>query len=338
MQHIALTVVAITSLLASATQGMAIELGELQALPSRHPPYIFRLSIRSSARSLADTPAVRVRQPQDALSVVRNNVLELRLGSLTDVELEVSANGQTLNRLLLTSELLAARARLSVATASLRPQPAPAIGPDAPTVAARPLTASPPGTVARSLLEHEVHGIRQEMQTLVGRVTPWQGLSPTAGHSAAHTAPVFEWMLWGALVAGVALLCTGYAMQRRAVARQRQRQRALLEAVRCLRGEGRSGAALWSALPGSQEANMRRVRVLQTARRRVRALSLRCDTSHTPAAQHTRAVGRISQTKTSAPTEVVEALANLRRELLRLQRLLPTSTTVDNPTSPRGPA
>ncbi len=60
---------------------------------------------------------VALAEPQDALSFVRHNRLELRLRALSDVELEVTQGRQTLNRLLLKSELQAARARLGTTPA-----------------------------------------------------------------------------------------------------------------------------------------------------------------------------------------------------------------------------
>lgn len=100
-----------------AEQGFAVSLGELQAIPGVSPPYIFRLAIHSRPDEPVDSPAVTVRQPSTALSLVKKNILELHLPSLADVELEVSHSGQTLNRLLLKSELQGARLRMEAATA-----------------------------------------------------------------------------------------------------------------------------------------------------------------------------------------------------------------------------
>jgi hypothetical protein len=100
-----------------AVPGMAaaLTLGELQASPRHPPPYVFRLPILAAPHGSLDTPAVTVRRPQDALSFVKNNTLELQLRTLTDVELEVSHGGQTLNRLLMKHELQGARAPLEAA-------------------------------------------------------------------------------------------------------------------------------------------------------------------------------------------------------------------------------
>jgi hypothetical protein len=96
---------------------VALTLGELQASPRHPPPYVFRLPILATFHDSGEAPAVIVRRPQDALSFVKNNMLELRLRALTDVELEVSHGGQTLNRLLMKRELQGARASLEAAMA-----------------------------------------------------------------------------------------------------------------------------------------------------------------------------------------------------------------------------
>jgi hypothetical protein len=108
MAHIALVVVVVASIGGGAAQALAIELGELQAVPSNSPPYIFRLPLITPLHGPSASAAVTVRQPPDTLSFVKQHVVELRLRSLTDVELEVSYGGQTLNRLLPKSELQAA--------------------------------------------------------------------------------------------------------------------------------------------------------------------------------------------------------------------------------------
>jgi hypothetical protein len=94
---------------------VALTLGELQASPRHPPPYVFRLPILAAPHGSLDTPAVTIRRPQDALSFVKGNTLELQLRALTDVELEVSHGGQTLNRLLTKHELQGARASLGAA-------------------------------------------------------------------------------------------------------------------------------------------------------------------------------------------------------------------------------
>jgi hypothetical protein len=117
VKHAALTVLLCMGAVAVSGRAIAITLGELQARPSHPPPYVFRLAILSAPHGSLDIPAVTVRQPQDALSFVKNNTLELQLRSLTDVELEVSHAGQTLNRLLMKHEFQAARAPLEAALA-----------------------------------------------------------------------------------------------------------------------------------------------------------------------------------------------------------------------------
>ncbi|HEX2187153.1 MAG TPA: hypothetical protein VHN78_16795, partial [Chloroflexota bacterium] len=135
VKHLTCAAVVVASALLVAAPVMAIELGELQAVPSGQASYVFRLAIAASPHA-ADPPAVTVHRPQDAISVVTPNRLELRLRSLTDVELEVSHGGQTLNRLLLRSELQAARAHLDAATAWKRYQVAKARGAPRPQLTA----------------------------------------------------------------------------------------------------------------------------------------------------------------------------------------------------------
>ena len=116
MAPIALVVVA--SISGGAAQVLAIELGELQAVPSNSPPYIFRLPLLTPLHGASAIATVTVRQPPDTLAFVKQHVVELRLRALTDVELEVSYGRQTLNRLLPKSELQAARMRVEMAPAS----------------------------------------------------------------------------------------------------------------------------------------------------------------------------------------------------------------------------
>jgi hypothetical protein len=342
VKHLALAVILGASMLLLATPVMAIELGALQAVPSNYPPYVFRLTIVSSPRGSSDLPAVTVLQPRDSLSLVKHNLLELRLPSLTDVELEVNQGGQTFNRLLLRSELQAARARLET-TAPRRHQTTKTKGRQSPAAedgALPPATAEP---ADRALLAREMHAIRQEIQNLVGRVTPWEGLSPPAWPAGAHAAaPLVTLTLWGVFIAGMASLCTGYLMQRRAVARQRRRL--LAASTGRPRGELMSGGAirhpvqraqLSEGQPGALKpvAVRRRVRVSQKTWRRIR-LRPPHDTHDVTgewAAPHTPVVARISHTQPSGPAEVVEALGHLRRELIRLQRRLPNVNSLERP-------
>jgi hypothetical protein len=342
VKHLALGVLVVVSLVMPATQVIAIELGELQAMPGSPPPYIFRLSLIFPPHGSSDLPAVTVRQPRDGLSFVKNHRLELRLPALTDVELEINQGGQTLNRLLLKSELQAARARLETATASIRHQPARATGRQGPATEARPLTSTAEEAPDQALLAREMQEIRQEIQNLVGRVTPWEGLStPVWPAAKAAATPVVARTLWGVLIAGVASLVAGYLLRRNAV--ERQRRRLLAASVRRLRGQLRSGGATRhpaqrAQLFGDQPAGLgpvtvlRRVRVSQKTRRRIRlwASSPRPDATRERAAERTQVEARLSHTRRFAPAEVVEALGHLRRELLSLQRRLPNRTSPES--------
>jgi hypothetical protein len=341
VKHIALAMVVIASLVPRGEPAMAVELGELQAVPGSHPPYIFRLAIVSAPREAFDLPAVTVRHPHDALSFVKNNRLEIRLRALTDVELEISQGGQTLNRLLPKSELQAARARLETVTGAVPHQPASAKGRDTAAAEAMPLAPTLPSAPDQALIEREMQALRQEIQNLVGRVTPWEELSTPAWHpEPGAAAPFLTLMLGGVVLAGVASLVAGYVMQRRAL--DRQRRRALMTALRRLRGELTAEAPTRAAgrrvrLVGDQPARLepsalrRRVRVSQKIRRRIHLRALRAahDQPRQPAAEPTQVMARSSQARPAAPAEVVEALGNLRRELLRLQRVLPTATPAE---------
>jgi hypothetical protein len=142
VKHLWFSVIALVSLVMPVAPVIAIDLGELQAVPGSYPPYVFRLSINVSRHGSSDIPAVTVRQPRDVLSLVKSNLLELRLPSLTDVELEINQGGQTFNRLLLKSELQAARARLETASTAVRHQPATVKDRQGPAAEARPLTSA----------------------------------------------------------------------------------------------------------------------------------------------------------------------------------------------------
>jgi hypothetical protein len=117
VKHLVLAIMLSASGVAVPGMAVALTLGELRASPRHPPPYVFRLPILAAPHGSSDTPAVTVRRPQDALSFVKNNTLELQLRALTDVELEVSHGGQTLNRLLVKHELQGARASLEAAMA-----------------------------------------------------------------------------------------------------------------------------------------------------------------------------------------------------------------------------
>jgi hypothetical protein len=74
---------------------------------------------------------------------------------------------------------------------------------------------------------------------------------------------------------------------------------------------------------------MRRVRVSQKTRRRIRLRASRrhYDATRVGMAGHTPVVARLSHTKRGAPAEIAQALATLRRELMSLQRRLPHCTS-----------
>jgi hypothetical protein len=105
-----------------------IELSDLQAVTTSGPPYIFRLPFRLHPGHQPYVPAVMVRRPGDVLSLVRPDVIEIHLRTLTDVELEISHSGQTLNRFFPTAELQAARSRLQARLARERDHLAKSIG------------------------------------------------------------------------------------------------------------------------------------------------------------------------------------------------------------------
>lgn len=311
--------------LAGTTQVLALEVGELQAVPSNSPPYIFRLPISTPPHGPSAIAAVTVRRPPDALSFVKRNVLELRLRALTDVELEVSQGGQTLNRLLLKSELQAARTRLEAAPTSHSPQPTRAKGRDPALAEATPLASASAGTPEHTLRERELDEIRREFQNLVGRVTPWQGLSPPAGSTGESSASmVFTLMLGGLFGAGITSLAIGYVMQRHAVAWARQRRRVLALSVRRRRDRLAAGVPI---LPAVQPAPWSRAPRAALAPAAVMG-GVR-PSQQTP--RRSRLLARTSQRVPSAPADLVEALAQLRRELMRLQRRPPTSAIPENP-------
>lgn len=352
VKHLARAMVLVASLMVLTEQAIAIELGELQAVPGSYAPYIFRLAIIPSPRAPASTPAVTVRHPHNTVSFVKNNVLELHLGSLSDVELEVIHGSQTLNRLLLLSELHAARAQLWMTTVSPRYPPAAVKDRETPAGATRPLMPAAPSAPDRALVEREMQGIRQEIQSLVKPVIPWEGFSTLPWHADSGAATVvFTLMLGGLLIAGVTSLFTGYLMHRSAVDRERR-----LRWTRAAFIQRRAQGELTSVAPTLPVVRrhqlfedrhervvpvtmLRRVWVSQKTRRRVRVRTSygTQDAAQQPAAVHTQVVARVSHPWSSAPAEFVEALTNLRRELIRLQRSLPTSTAETRPLARRRP-
>lgn len=378
VKHLTRAAVVVASALLAAAPATAIELGALQAVPSGQASYVFRLAIVASPHA-ADPPAVTVHQPQDAISVVKHDRLELRLRSLTDVELEVSHGGQTLNRLLLRSELQAARAHLDAATAWKRYQAAKARGAPRPQLAAlldsayhahqtwgqfdpvaarqplaqveqerlrvptaagrqpelgTPEAESPEPPVATTTrpaaaggldgagLERELQALREEMHHLAGRATAWVGGGPPPAPPEPQVAPpLLTLLLAGVVLVGATSLCTGYALQRRAVARQRRRSGAEPQAWRRI-------------------TVVRRVRVSRQSRRRVRvrAAPPPCQALQAGAEPPAGGVAPTFQGGPAAPAQLAAALHKLRRELRHLQRLLPTSATAARPDAEAGRA
>jgi hypothetical protein len=328
MAHIALVIVVVASSVGGSAQALAIELGELHAVPSNAPPYIFRLPLITPLHGPSAVAEVTVRRPPDTLSFVKQHGVELRLRSLTDVELEVSYGGQTLNRLLPKSELQAARTRVEMAPTSSSPLPARAKGRDRPFAEALAVSQAPEGAWDRSLFEREIEGIRQEIQSLVGRVTPWERFSPPVGDSAdGTTTAMLTLMLGGFFIVGVTALVLFYMSQRRAIDRERRRQRALTLAIRRMRDQ------LAAEVP-----ILRRLGVAQKTRRRFRVWvpSGRRNAAQEHGAEPIRVVARTSQRVPSASAELLEALAQLRGELIRLQGRPPTSASPHNPEARSG--
>jgi hypothetical protein len=346
--RLAPVLVVVASIFAGAAQGLAIELGELQAMPSKAPPYSFRLPIITPLPGPAAAAAVTVRHPPDALAFVTQHVVELRLHSLTDIELEVSHGGQTLNRLLLKRELLAARTRLDTVPASNPSQPARAKGRDRPLPEASP--PAPAGADDRTLLDREVEGIRQEIHRLVGRVAPWEGPpSPSGAIGEGTVTPVMTLMLGGFCIAGIGSLVTGYVLQRHVIDRQRRRRRALSLSIRRMQDQLAAGVpVLPAALPprlsrAAREALepvavMPRIRVSRKTRRRLRIRASRAayDAAQEHDAEHLRRVARTSRRVPSAPADLLAALAQLRGELMRLQGRPPTSAAANSPDAGSG--
>ena len=222
--------------------------------------------------------------------------------------------------------------------------------PDRPFAEAIAVSQAPEGASDRSLIEGEIEGIRQEIQSLVERVTPWERFSPPIGDRAEGTmTAMLTLMLGGFFIVGVTSLIMGYMRQRRAIDRERRRQRALTLSIRRMRDQLAAGVPI---LPARQPAPLtrathealapvtmiRRVRVAQKTRRRFRVWvpSDMRDVAQEHGAERIRLVARTAQRLPSAPAELLEALAQLRGELMRLQGRPPTSATPNNPEARSG--
>jgi hypothetical protein len=342
MTPIALVVVA--SIMGGAAQVLGFELGALQAVPSNSPPYIFRLPLLTPPHGASATAAVTVRHPPDTLSFVKQHVVELRLRALADVELEVSYGGQTLNRLLPKSELQAARMRVEMAPASNLSLPVKAKSRDRPSPEAIPVAQAVAGASNRSLIEGEIDGIRQEIFSLVERVAPWEGGTPPNEDRAGDAiTAVLMLVLGGFFIVAVTSLTMGYMMQRRAIDRERRRREALTSSIRRMRDQLAAEVPILPALrpaPRSRATNealvpvaiMRRVRVAQKTRRRFRvwAPGNTRDLTQEHDAELIRPQARTSRRVPSAPAELLDALAQLRGELMRLQGGPTMSTTANH--------
>jgi hypothetical protein len=279
MARLALALVAVGSIVGMTGPGLAIELGELQAVPRAGPLYIFRLPLIAPLHGPSAPARVAVRQPPDTLAFVKQHVIEFRLRALADVELEVGYGGQTLNRLLPKSELQAARVRVDAALASSAPLRARAKERDRPSVEVMPVS---PRATDHGLIEREIAGIRLEIHTLVGRVEPWEGLSPPVGNRVDSGRPdVLVLAVGGFFVAGVTALTIGHLRRRRARARGRQRRQAPTLAIRRARDQAartvpiravRQRVPLARATPRAlaHASRVRRIRVARKTRRRLR--------------------------------------------------------------------
>jgi hypothetical protein len=324
----ALAVLLITAALASAVPSLSLELGALQAMPGHSPPYVFRLALTSTSQAIAESPAVTVRQPHDALAVIKNHHLELRLRALTDVELEVSQGGDTVNRLLLKSEFEAARRQLESPPLVHRRQAVPLPEASRPVAEVQP---SPPAsftmTVAeRPEIERELQEIRGEIHSLVRQVRPWQGVTASSEPVEAETiTPGLSLTLWGLGLGAMAVLLTGGLLQYHALARQRRRQHAWAMSKRGCRGQlrDRQPTALTASAVqrhGEWQGSvtvLRRVRVSQKTRRRLRLRAVGRTSKRVPTgmASPLQLVARQPRPIPPASAQALALLEQLRRQL-----------------------
>jgi hypothetical protein len=297
----------------------SLELGDLRAVPSRGSALVFQLPIVWQASAPLGMPTVVVRRPSNALFFVANQTLELRLLELADVELEVSHAGQTVNRLLLKTELETARARM---LSSIRRDH------DQPAKAGDVKRAGPPRS-SMAALERQMVGIRGEIQQLVDHVATLADMAKRAGVERHPEQWTFSWvlavMVGGLLVAGLVSLLTSHVMRLRGLS-------AVIDRVRDALLTARLGLpALPPAQPRALErvtpreptiAVPRQVRVSYKASRRiflqgsvdqetsVHLMPLPCASMGPPAAS--RAV--------PATTDLEATRANLWQELITAQK------------------
>jgi hypothetical protein len=320
-----------------------LELGPLEAIPSKVPPYIFRLPIISSRPDLTATAAVTIRQPPDTLAFVKQNSVELRLRTLADdVELEISQGSLALNRLLPRSELQAARRRLGAVPASDPPPTARAKSQEHSVVDA---VASTPqvreGTAESPLIDREMEGIRQEIRRMVAEVAPWGG-GASAARAREGSSPALWLALGGGCSASVTCLVLVCVMQRRLVSRERRRQQALLRSIQQLQAQLAAEVPRLppgqSAVPSLVEQHRlapaslaKPLRLSPTARRvgRVRSSSQAPADLRDAEAAAVRIVPQPLPQVPPGPVEFLKALTQLRHELVRLQARSVAAATPD---------
>lgn len=310
-------VAAIVSGAARAQSQASLELGDVRAVPSRGAALVFQLPIMRPAHSPLGTPTVVVRRPGTVLWFVANNTLELHLLELADVELEVSHGGQTVNRLLLKTELQAARARMLSGTRRDHDQTA-----KAPGIENAGLLRS-----SIAVLQQEMAGMRGEIQQVADHVATLASLSERAGAERLHEPRTFSWILvaslGGLLVAGLASLLTGYAMWRRGLAA------AMGSMGKALPTASGSPLAIPSAQSRAREervqleapsVRLRQVRLSYKAWKQVAMQSVhdQGSSAHDTAFKRVKAVLAHSPLATTSDREAM--LANLWQELISAQQ------------------
>ena len=96
-----------------------------------------------------------------------------------------------------------------------------------------------------SLIEGEIEGIRQEIQSLVenGFIRGRGSHRPSGDRAEGTITAMLTLMLGGFFIVGVTSLIMGYIGQRRAIDRERRRQRALTLSIRRMRDQLRRWGA-----------------------------------------------------------------------------------------------